>query len=134
MNTSNDLILKLINGSRKEAMNINLTFVDVRDVALSHIAVYENSGTEGRHLCISESASYIDICDRLRTLFPQYATQIPSKVAGYDERPLSSPTKFSNKKLTSYPNRVHFRGLDTMLFDTVSSLEEKGFLKPPSKL
>jgi len=55
LNTSNKILLDLLTGGFPGIINLNWGFVDVRDVAKSHILAMENSSAKGRHLCINES-------------------------------------------------------------------------------
>jgi len=137
LNTSNELILRLIDGTRKNVPNVLMNFVDVRDVADSHIKVYENTKATGRFICNSCSSSWINVCDTLRECVPysHIARKIPIVVAGCKpgDRPKAvGYGKFDTQKLKSLG--VKFRLLEEMLVDTVQSLEDHHFLSVTSSL
>jgi len=131
LNTSNELILQLIDGTRKKVANILMNFVDVRDVADSHIKVYENDQATGRFICNSRASSWINVCDTLRECIPNahFVKKIPTVVTGFSsgDRPNALGFgKLDTQKLKSLG--VKFRLLEEMLVDTVQSLEDHHFL------
>ena len=46
--------------------------VRVKDVALAHILVYENSSATGRHLCVEAISHYGDFAAIAAELYPEY--------------------------------------------------------------
>lgn len=46
--------------------------VHVKDVALAHILVYENSSATGRHLCVEAISHYGDFAAKVAELYPEY--------------------------------------------------------------
>lgn len=46
--------------------------VHVKDVALAHILVYENSSVTGRHLCVEAISHYGDFAANVAELYPEY--------------------------------------------------------------
>ena len=137
LNTSNELILHLIDGTRKNVSNVLMNFVDVRDVADSHIKVYENNQASGRFICNSCSSSWINVCDTLRECIPDshFGRKIPTVVSGFKagDRPKAiGYGRLDTQKLKSLG--VKFRLLEEMLVDTVQSLEDQHFLSVTSSL
>ena len=51
-NGSLSVVLSYLNGSKQRIPKRCLTFVDVRDVALAHIAALESPSASGRHLVV----------------------------------------------------------------------------------
>ncbi len=66
LNTSNRILRDLLAGIYPMIMSLNWGFVDIRDVAHSHILAMENERAEGRYLCTSETLSMIDVLNILR--------------------------------------------------------------------
>ena len=138
LNTSSELVLKLFDGSRNSYPHAYMMFVDVRDVALSHVAVYENEQAAGRFLCISCSVTYKELCQSLEksaARVPNVQMKIPDRVKGFEpnEEPKYPPTgfyNFSNEKLQALG--IVFRDLDEMVAATVDSLVEKRLFAPTS--
>ena len=46
--------------------------VHVKDVALAHILVYENTSATGRHLCVEAISHYGDFAAMVAELYPEY--------------------------------------------------------------
>lgn len=46
--------------------------VHVKDVALAHILLYENSSASGRHLCVEAISHFSDFAARVADLYPEY--------------------------------------------------------------
>lgn len=136
LNTSSEIILRLIDGSKKSFPHAYMMFVDVRDVAISHVKVYENANAKGRFLCVSCSVTYKELCESLekvakRKNIPGFS--IPSSVKRFqpNETPSYPPSgfhRFSNDKLNALG--VSFRVIDEMVESTVISLVDKKLFKP----
>ena len=46
--------------------------VHVKDVALAHILVYENTSATGRHMCVESISHYGDFAAKVAELYPEY--------------------------------------------------------------
>lgn len=77
VNASIAHIMKYLTGSAKTYTNAVQAYVDVRDAAAAHVAVYECPTAEGRYLCAESMLHRGDLCSILRKLFPQYP--VPTK-------------------------------------------------------
>ena len=55
LNSSNKIIIDMMTGGFPGIINLNWGFVDVRDVAASHIIAMENTAAQGRYLCSNDS-------------------------------------------------------------------------------
>nr|GEX59661.1 hypothetical protein [Tanacetum cinerariifolium] len=52
--------------------NYFMDSVHVRDVALAHILVYENTSATARHVCVEAITYYCDFADKVAELYPKY--------------------------------------------------------------
>ncbi|GMP34478.1 hypothetical protein CsSME_00007326 [Camellia sinensis var. sinensis] len=77
LNASIIHVLKYLNGSAKTYANSVQAYVDVKDVALAHILVFENPSASGRYLCAESVLHRGDVVEILAKLFPEYP--IPTK-------------------------------------------------------
>lgn len=49
-----------------------MALVHVKDVALAHILLYENTSATGRHLCVESLSRYDDFAKQMEKLYPEY--------------------------------------------------------------
>ncbi|KAL0927837.1 hypothetical protein M5K25_002052 [Dendrobium thyrsiflorum] len=75
LNTSNEAILKLINGS-STFPNITFGWVDVKDVSEAHILAYENPSASGRYCLVARVLHYSQLAKLIKDLYP--SIQLPS--------------------------------------------------------
>uniref|UniRef100_A0A1D1YB03 cinnamoyl-CoA reductase n=1 Tax=Anthurium amnicola TaxID=1678845 RepID=A0A1D1YB03_9ARAE len=130
VNVSTYHVLKYVTGSAKTFVNSVQAYVDVRDVAAAHLAVFEAPGAGGgRFLCAESVLHRGDVVDTLAKLFPEYP--VPTKCSD-EVNPRVKPFKISNQKLKELG--LTFIPAKQSLYDTVKSLQEKGHLPvaPPS--
>ena len=66
LNTSNQIIRDIMKGLYPTIMTVNWGFVDVRDVAKSHILAMETASASGRYLCANQSMSMTELVHFLR--------------------------------------------------------------------
>ncbi len=71
LTSSLQLVQDLLEGKVPMALPMSHSYVDVRDVALAHILVYENSRTSGRYIATGETLSMAEVMELLRTLHPR---------------------------------------------------------------
>ncbi|KAG1365647.1 putative Cinnamoyl-CoA reductase 1 [Cocos nucifera] len=70
------ILLHLLQGSDVGAIaNSHMGCVDVRDVALAHILLYEKPAAQGRHLCVEAITSWCDFVAKIAELYPEF--QLP---------------------------------------------------------
>ncbi|XP_068651750.1 cinnamoyl-CoA reductase 1-like [Aristolochia californica] len=119
-------VLKYLTGSAKTYANSVQAYIDVRDVAEAHILVYETPSASGRYLCAESVLHRGDVVEILSKLFPGYP--IPAKCSDL-VNPRKKPYKFSNQRLKELG--LEFTTVKQSLFETVTSLQEKGHLSPP---
>ena len=77
LNASIIHILKYLNGATKNYTNSIQAYVDVKDVALAHILVFENPSASGRYLCAESVLHRGNLVEILAKFFPEYP--IPTK-------------------------------------------------------
>ncbi|XP_047316928.1 cinnamoyl-CoA reductase 1 [Impatiens glandulifera] len=121
-------ILKYLTGSTKTYANSVQAYVDVKDVALAHILVYESPSASGRYLCAESVLHRGDVVDILAKFFPEYP--IPNKCKD-NGKPRVKPYKFSNQKLKDIG--LEFTSVKQSLYETVKSLQDKGHLPLPTQ-
>ncbi|XP_060670632.1 phenylacetaldehyde reductase-like isoform X2 [Ziziphus jujuba] len=123
MNLSVEPILKLITGEGRQTFpNTVYGFVDVRDVAYSHVQAFEVPSANGRYCLVERVAHLIEALKILKELYP--SLNLPEKCE--DDKPLSPIYQVSKEKAKSLG--VNFIPLEVSLKDTVESLKEKGFV------
>ncbi|CAO2211071.1 unnamed protein product [Urochloa humidicola] len=123
VNASIAHVLKYLDGSARTFANAVQAYVDVRDVAAAHLAVFESAAASGRHLCAERVLHREDVVRILAKLFPEYP--VPTRCSD-EKNPRKQPYKFSNQKLRDLG--LEFRPVSQSLYDTVKSLQEKGHL------
>ncbi|KAL5722064.1 cinnamoyl-CoA reductase [Ranunculus cassubicifolius] len=123
LNASTVHILKYLNGSAKTYANLVQGYVDVKDVALAHIIVFETPSASGRYICAERILHRGDVVEILAKFFPQYP--IPMKCSDED-KPRVKPYMFSNQKLMDLG--LIFTTASQSLYETVTSLQDKGHL------
>ncbi|GJX35481.1 cinnamoyl-CoA reductase 1-like protein [Tanacetum coccineum] len=116
-------ILKYLTGSAKTYANSVQAYVDVRDVALAHILLFETPSASGRYLCAESVLHRGEVVEILAKFFPEYP--IPTKCKD-DGKPRAKPYKFSNQKLKDLG--LEFTTVKQSLYETVKSLQDKGHL------
>ena len=72
LNLTLSAVATYMNGTKKAYSNAVGAYVDVRDVALAHIFVYEDLSTHGWYLCIGDMLHQSEFLQMMRELFPQY--------------------------------------------------------------
>ncbi|XP_033134671.1 uncharacterized protein LOC103842872 isoform X7 [Brassica rapa] len=119
-------VLKYLTGSAKTYANLTQAYVDVRDVALAHVLVYEAPSASGRYLLAETALHRGEVVEILAKLFPEYP--LPTKCKD-EKNPRAKPYKFTNQKIKDLG--LEFTSTKQSLYDTVKSLQEKGHLPPP---
>jgi len=114
-------LLNYLNGTNKKISNLPLTFVDVRDVATSHLLAYEKN-VGGRILTVGNNTSWVRAVEILKLISPN--SPIPSEVDGK----VVERTVDNNKSLEL---GVTYRSLEDSILDTVQSLIQFGYYSIP---
>lgn len=66
-----ELLMRIVGGKLPALPRLSFSLVDVRDVALAHIAALENPDAEGRHILYNEPLWMSEIADIVRREFPR---------------------------------------------------------------
>lgn len=130
LNTSNEIIMKLLDGSRKgDTLDAKgMSFVHVEDVATAHLEAYERDEAIGRFVLSGGDGSWLEVCKLLAKLCPDRAEAglIPLKQEGGDEAAAKVPRIDASKAKSKLG--MSFIGLEDILKDTVAGLLAEGFL------
>ncbi|PWA60783.1 NAD(P)-binding Rossmann-fold superfamily protein [Artemisia annua] len=122
LNGSMRMVLRLIQGCTDTYENYYIGSVHVKDVALAHILVYENTTATGRHICVEAITHYGDFAAKFAELYPEY--NIPRFPK--DTQPGLLRFKNASKKLMDVG--LEFLPMEQIIKDSVESLKSKGFL------
>ncbi len=76
INTSNQILIDLINGKYPFIMALAWGLVDVRDVADAHVAAMEIPEASGRYICAGETLSMAAVVDLMQSLGYEH-TKLP---------------------------------------------------------
>jgi dihydroflavonol-4-reductase len=77
LNPSNQLFVDLVKGTYPGIMNLTWGFVDVRDVARSHILAMESNDARGRYICAGETSPMRNIVELLAKLGYEQGYKLP---------------------------------------------------------
>ncbi|CDP09238.1 unnamed protein product [Coffea canephora] len=122
LNASMLMILRLLQGCTNTYEDVFMGSVHVKDVALAHILVYENSSSTGRHLCLEAISHYGDFAAMVAELYPEYKVPRLPK----DTQPGLLRAKDGAKKLMDLG--LQFIPMEQIIRDAVESLKSKGFI------
>jgi len=76
--TSIDMMIQMATGKFKTgAPSGDLGFVDVRDVAQAHILAGFSSTASGRHICVGDHKTFLELANAIRANYPNYP--LPTK-------------------------------------------------------
>ncbi|XP_057782581.1 cinnamoyl-CoA reductase CAD2-like isoform X1 [Salvia miltiorrhiza] len=121
INTSMTLILHVLQG-KDFPEELFEALVHVKDVALAHILLYENTSAAGRHLCVESLSRYDDFAQLMERLYPEY--KLPRFLK--DTLRGSVKSNAASKKLIDLG--MEFTPMEQIIKDSVESLRSKGFL------
>ncbi|RPA96466.1 NAD(P)-binding protein [Choiromyces venosus 120613-1] len=134
-NTSIERVISFIQGKAKNGAPPSVVYlwVDVRDLALSHILALEKPEAGGKRFFITEGYfSNQKIIDVIRKNFPQFVAGLPEKDepnGGYPKELYKADNSRSKEVLG-----LTYRGLEESVKDLVESLVELGADKQVSKV
>lgn len=151
LNTSNKVLLDLLNGRTPALVKVAWGLVDVRDVAVAHRLALENEAASGRYLCANVTLKMREVVDRFRDLgygsfkLPKIgldnsfgdklvlATSFiqPAGTRSFLKTHLGRVPKFDNGKIQRELD-LKFRSIDQTLRDTVEDLLHWGHLQRKS--
>ncbi|XP_008792164.2 phenylacetaldehyde reductase-like [Phoenix dactylifera] len=122
INDSVAILLHLLQGREMELNNLYIGCVDVRDVALAHILLFEKPLAQGRHPCVEAITRWCDFVAKVAELYPEFKVPRHSE----DKQPWLVRAESPSKKLMELG--LHFRSMEQMIKNTVESLKGKGYL------
>lgn len=71
--TSIDIMIQLATGKFKTGVpSGEMGFIDVRDVAKAHILAGFSPTASGRHICVSEQKTFLDMANVIKASYPKY--------------------------------------------------------------
>lgn len=122
VNTSLNILLQLLRGQELELDAVYTGWVDVRDVARSAMALYENPSAQGRHLCLASMERLVDFTAKLADLYPEF----PVHRVKEDKQGWLMRAKDPSKKLIDLG--VRFIPFDQTVRETVDCFRNKGLI------
>ncbi|XP_062208642.1 phenylacetaldehyde reductase-like [Phragmites australis] len=123
VNASINVLLQLLGGQRLE-LDFYAGCVDVRDVALSLIVLYENPSAQGRHLCLESMEPWVDFTNKIADLFSEFPVhRIKEDKHGWVVR---AKDHSGSKKLIDLG--VLFTPFETTIRDTVDCFRSKDLI------
>ncbi|XP_047945511.1 phenylacetaldehyde reductase-like [Salvia hispanica] len=122
LNLSCSALLNFIKEGKQLVPNVVYRCVDVRDVALAHIAAMENPSANGRYCLVGRVAYWFEAIDILKRNFP--SLNLPTVTT--EDRPAKQPYQISKERAESLG--ISFRPLEDTLKDTVECFRERNLL------
>ena len=125
LNTSNENVRDMIAGKYKDGLPPTrvVLFVDVRDIALSHVRAIERDSAAGkRFFVVSGFFRNAEVADIIKKNFPEYKDKLP---ASYERDPEKFSFKIDNSR-TKDVLGIQFRDLESSIVDLVKSLKAAG--------
>ena len=120
VNATMGWIASLAKGSKEQAANDSMSFIDVRDCAAHHVAALTDPSASGRYMSLVESLHWNDIFVMLKELHPSMPEVKPC-----DGEPIT-PTQFDLTRMNSLG--VEVRSVRTILEDALADLKARGAL------
>lgn len=145
LNTSNQILLDIANGTYPAIMALEWGFVDVRDVAQAHILAMTAETAKGRYLCAADNRTMRDVARLLRqspintdklaridlagpigTRIMKLAASLqPAGIRSYLKTHLGRRPCFDNSKIRRDLG-IEFRNVDTSLQEAAADLVKWG--------
>lgn len=122
INASMLMLVRLLQGCTDEYKDFYMGSVHVKDVALSHILLYENPSASGRHLCVEGIVHFSDFALKVAELYPEYNVPKFPK----DTQPGLLRAPYASKKLINLG--MQFLPMEQIIKDSVESLRSKGYI------
>ncbi|CAN1339237.1 Phenylacetaldehyde reductase [Linum perenne] len=124
LNFTVEEVLRIMNGNR-EFPGESYRFVDVRDVASSHVLAFEIPTASGRYCVVGRMAHYTEVLEILQEQYP--SLQMAAKCRWENEKTTEGHCRISQEKAKSLG--VKFTPLEVSLRDTIECFKEKGVIK-----
>ncbi|MFM2422259.1 MAG: hypothetical protein RL291_789 [Pseudomonadota bacterium] len=148
INTSNQILVDLLNGKFPAIVALSWGFVDVRDVADAHIAALDRLDAKGRYLCVAgrrdmaqvvalmKSKGYtgnapsFELTGGLGTMLVKATSYAqPAGVGSYLRTHLGRTPRFDTSKIQRDLG-ITFRNVNDTITDTLADLASAGHIAP----
>jgi len=128
LNTSSQMLYKIVNGSSKEALQPSATtlWIDVRDLAEAHVRCAERDEAQGQRFFLTEGYfSTEEMARAIKKYLPEFASVLPGE-EGLKKGALPPPDKrpgFDNSRAKKVLGFESFTPMTKTAIDTVKSFE-----------
>lgn len=122
LNASCAVLLQLLQGSAETHEHHWLGVVHVRDVAKSHVTLFETPEASGRYLCTNGIYQFSEFAALVSKLFPEFGVHRFDR----ETQPGLAPCSDAAKRLIELG--LVFTAVEDAVKETVESLRDKGFL------
>uniref|UniRef100_A0A1J3CZJ0 Cinnamoyl-CoA reductase 1 n=1 Tax=Noccaea caerulescens TaxID=107243 RepID=A0A1J3CZJ0_NOCCA len=122
LNASCAVLLQILQGSTETQEHHWLGVVHVRDVAKSHVTLFETPEASGRYLCTNGIYQFSEFAALVSKLFPEFGVHRFDR----ETQPGLTPCNDAAKRLIELG--VVFTAVEDAVKETVQSLRDKGFL------
>ncbi|KAL1558530.1 Cinnamoyl-CoA reductase, variant 2 [Salvia divinorum] len=96
--------------------------VHVKDVALAHVLLYENTSAAGRYLCVESLSRYDKFAEQVERVYPEY--KLPRSSTDKQHRSVKSEAAL--KKLIDLG--LKYTPMEQIDKDSIESLRSNGYL------
>ncbi len=151
LNTSNKVLVDLLNGTYPGIMRLTWGFVDVRDVADAHVRAMDAASARGRYLCANQALSMREVVAIIRRLgygartLPRLALDHRAgdtaiRLASYFQKKgvgqylrthIGKVPRFDHSKIVRDLG-IRFRPVEQSIVDTLDDLARWGHITPPA--
>ncbi|XP_057782585.1 cinnamoyl-CoA reductase CAD2-like [Salvia miltiorrhiza] len=121
LNSSMQLMVHVLQGC-DFSERFFMALVHVKDVALAHVLLYENTSAAGRHLCVESLSRYDEFAEQMERLYPEY--KLPR--FSTDKQRGSAKALAALKKLIDLG--LDYTPMEQIVKDAIESLRSKGYL------
>lgn len=122
INASMLMLIRLLEGCTEEYKDFYMGPVHVKDVALAHIMLYENSSASGRHLCVEAIRHFSDFAAKVHELYPEF------KVPSFPKDTQPGLLRAEDGSLKLMKMGLEFTSLEEIIKDSMESLKSEGYL------
>jgi len=148
MNPSNATIQQTMSGEFAAIIDIGWGFVDVRDVARSHILAFETENSNGRYLCCNETVPMTKVVEFLKKKYPNFPLPTKELTGGFGSFMVkmlsyfqpSGTGQYIRTNIGRHPDIDHTKLVNELgleftdvwksIEDTAEDLIKKGHVKP----
>jgi nucleoside-diphosphate-sugar epimerase len=128
LNEGIGIFVDFFKGKSETCYDMTIGLVDVRDVASVFVKAYEldTATSPDRYICSQSEMRFIEVCDILRKMYPQYSDKFPRKTTLVgDEKP---GTFKCDVHLVRDKLGIQWKPLDTTIRDMYDSFTSLGYI------